>query len=153
MEDKNENSFLEKFNFSKKLSVKIITIISIVVVIGMIGLGYLINDTAADKISGMARTRNNDIAELLQSEINGFLNNGKSIIEFASDQDSFKNNNVEEMTTTFNNILANYDQFKNVYFGAADGEMHIKPDQTLPGDYDPRQRPWYKNSIKTDEIV
>jgi methyl-accepting chemotaxis protein len=119
----------------------------------MIGLGYLINDTAADKISGMARTRNNDIAELLQSEINGFLNNGKSIIEFASGQNSFKNNNVQEMTTTFNNILANYDQFKSVYFGAADGEMHIKPDQTLPDDYDPRQRPWYKNSIKTDEIV
>lgn len=153
MKDKKKNNFLEQFNFSKKLSVKIITIISIVVVIGMIGLGYLINDTAADKISGMARTRNNDIAELLQSEINGFLNNGKSIIEFASDQDSFKNNNVEEMNTTFNNILANYDQFKSVYFGAADGKMHIKPDQTLPSDYDPRQRPWYQNAIKTDQIV
>ena len=153
MSDQDGKGFFGKLNFNKSLSIKIITIISVVVILGMIGLGYMINDTAADKITGMARTRNNDIATVLKSEINGFLNNGKSIIEFASSQNSVKNTDIEEMNSIFNSVLANYDQFKSVYFGAADGEIYIKPDQNLPEGYDPRQRPWYKNAVKTDEVV
>lgn len=82
---KENKGFLDKISFQKSLSVKIITIISIVIVIGMIALGYMINNTAADKISEMARERNNGIASVLQSEINSFLGGSASVIELASE--------------------------------------------------------------------
>jgi len=36
--------------------------------------------------------------------------------------------------------------FEFTYFGGADGAMIISPPSDLPSDYDPRQRPWYKDA-------
>jgi methyl-accepting chemotaxis protein len=150
---KESSGFFDSISFKKSLSIKIITIITIVIVVGMFVLGYLINNTASDKISELARERNYGIASVLSSEVNAFLENSASVIELASQQNSIQRSNTREMKDLFDNLLSNYGQFKSVYFGAAHGSIHIRPEQTLPEDYDPRERPWYQNALNSDGVV
>ncbi|MES2821567.1 MAG: methyl-accepting chemotaxis protein [Pseudomonadota bacterium] len=34
------------------------------------------------------------------------------------------------------------------YLGTQDGAFTMRPDETMPADYDPRTRPWYKDAVK-----
>lgn len=46
---------MKKINLSQSLNTKIIAIISLVIILGMGGLGYLINNTVTVEITGLAR--------------------------------------------------------------------------------------------------
>ena len=37
--------------------------------------------------------------------------------------------------------------FEFTYLGSADGSFTMRPDEDMPDDYDPRQRPWYKDAV------
>ncbi|MCU1715716.1 methyl-accepting chemotaxis protein [Pseudomonas sp. 5P_3.1_Bac2] len=37
--------------------------------------------------------------------------------------------------------------FSYTYLGAADGSFTMRPDDPMPDDYDPRQRPWYQDAV------
>jgi methyl-accepting chemotaxis protein len=39
------------------------------------------------------------------------------------------------------------DNFRANYLGEQDGRFTIRPDSKMPGDYDPRKRPWYQAAI------
>ena len=39
-----------------------------------------------------------------------------------------------------------------IYLGDVNGQMTIKPDQTLPDGYDPRVRGWYKTAVEKGEL-
>jgi len=49
--------------------------------------------------------------------------------------------------TMFETALKEYPSTMNVYVGTKDGLMFIRPDQEFPPDFDPRNRPWYKDAI------
>ena len=146
-------SFLKKINLKESLSTKIIAIISLVIILGMGGLGYLINDTVTEEITQLARERNNGIASEMQSEINSFLLESKDLVNLLAEQPEVINKDEAEIRNLLNSVSANYDQFLNLYLGSADGEMIIVPDQDLPSDFDPRQRPWFQNAENTDQPV
>ncbi len=146
-------SFLKKINLRESLSTKIIAIISLVIILGMGGLGYLINDTVTEEITQLARERNNGIASEMQSEISSFLLESKDLVNLLAEQPEVINKDEAEIRNLLNSVSANYDQFLNLYLGSADGEMIIVPDQDLPSDFDPRQRPWFQNAENTDQPV
>lgn len=144
---------MKKINLSQSLSTKIIAIISLVIILGMGGLGYLINNTVTDEITGLARERNNGIAAEMQSEIDSFLVESKDLVNLLADQPEVIEKDEEEIRNLLNSVSNNYDQFLNLYLGSADGEMIIVPDQDLPSDFDPRERPWFQNAENTDQAV
>ncbi|MFW6266891.1 MAG: methyl-accepting chemotaxis protein [Halanaerobium sp.] len=146
-------SFLKKINLSQSLSTKIIAIISLVIILGMGGLGYLINNTVTDEITGLARERNNGIASEMQSEINSFLIESKDLVNLLSNQPVVVEKDEEEIKDLLKSVSDNYDQFLNLYLGSTDGEMIIVPDQDLPSDFDPRERPWFQNAENTDKAI
>ena len=146
-------SFMKKINLSQSLSTKIIAIISLVIILGMGGLGYLINNTVTDEITGLARERNNGIAAEMQSEIDSFLVESKDLVTLLADQPVVIEKDEEGIRNLLNSVSDNYDQFLNLYLGSADGEMIIVPDQNLPSDFDPRERPWFQNAENTDQAV
>lgn len=37
--------------------------------------------------------------------------------------------------------------FELTYLGSADGSFTMRPNEDMPDDYDPRQRPWYKDAV------
>ena len=58
-------------------------------------------------------------------------------------------------------ILKHLDDFKeksglkisSVYFGDEGGKFYVTPIVQLPGDYDPRIRPWYKSAKEDGEFI
>jgi methyl-accepting chemotaxis protein len=146
-------SFMKKINLSQSLSTKIIAIISLVIILGMGGLGYLINNTVTDEITGLARERNNGIAAEIESEIDSFLVESKDVVNLLADQPEVINRDEAGIINLLNSVSNNYDQFLNLYLGSADGEMIIVPDQSLPSDFDPRERPWFQNAENSDHAV
>jgi len=146
-------SFMKKINLSQSLSTKIIAIISLVIILGMGGLGYLINNTVTDEITELARERNNGIAAEMQAEIDSFLVESKNVVNLLADQPEVIEKDEEGIRNLLKSVANNYDQFLNLYLGTADGEMIIVPDQDLPSDFDPRERPWFQNAENTDRAV
>ena len=146
-------SFLKKINLRESLSTKIIAIISLVIILGMGGLGYLINNTVTEEITQLARERNNGIASEMQSEISSFLVESKDLVNLLADQPVVVERNEEGIRELLSSVSTNYDQFLNLYLGSTDGEMIIVPDQSLPSDFDPRNRPWFQNAEKTDQAI
>ncbi|WP_430460488.1 methyl-accepting chemotaxis protein [Thalassolituus sp. LLYu03] len=44
-------------------------------------------------------------------------------------------------------------QFMFLYLGTKSGEMIMRPDDELPADYDPRERPWYQEAMAKNKLV
>lgn len=53
----------------------------------------------------------------------------------------------------WSNALLGYPEVASVYIGTTTGEMFIVPESTLPENYDPRERPWYKDAMENDGVV
>ena len=43
--------------------------------------------------------------------------------------------------------------FFNTYVGSESGEFFIQPNTTMPADYDPRQRGWYKTGLASNKAI
>lgn len=154
MKEKNKSiSFLKKLSLSDSLSIKIIAIITLVMIIGMSGLGYLINNTVSDEITQLARERNNGVARRMETEISSFLEKNKSVIEFLADEKALKEVDRERTTATLENLVKEYDQFNSIYLGTTEGVTFIAPAQELPENYDPRQRDWYQQAINGEKAI
>lgn len=54
---------------------------------------------------------------------------------------------------SFDSFLKAHKDVINVYYGLKDGRMLLKPEQTLPSGFDPRQRSWYTSSLVKDGQV
>ena len=146
-------SFLKNIKIRNSLSVKIIAIISLIIILGMGGLGYFINNTVTEEITHLAQERNNEIAEKMDSEVSSFLQESKGIVELLAEQNVVKNVNEDEIVEMLQTVSGNYDQFQSLYLGTTEGEMIIVPDQELPSDFDPRDRPWFQNAENSDQSV
>jgi len=146
-------SFFKKIKIRESLSTKIIAIITLIIILGMGGLAYFINDTVTKEITELARERNNGIAEKMETEISSFLQESKSVVELLAAQKEVKEAEEAELLETLQTVADNYDEFQSLYLGTADGEMIIVPDQELPSDFDPRERPWFQNAENTDQSV
>lgn len=46
-----------------------------------------------------------------------------------------------------------YPQLQHVYYATETGEMFLSPYSKLPDDYDPRERPWYKEALSSDKLI
>lgn len=89
----------------------------------------------------------------MESEISSFLEESKAVVELLSQQQAIKNADEEDLRQRLKTVRDNYDQFQSLYLGTDEGEMRIVPDQQLPSDFDPRERPWYQNAQSSDQAV
>lgn len=59
----------------------------------------------------------------------------------------------ENILAVFNAALKAQPEVTAVYLGTQDGRMFLQPDQELPADYNPTDRPWYKASVAAEEPI
>lgn len=57
------------------------------------------------------------------------------------------------MMEEFQNMVDTNKNIMYTYLGAADKGMYMKPDDELPADYDPTQRPWYTGAVAADKVL
>lgn len=60
----------------------------------------------------------------------------------------FDDNDVKQKyLDTWNSALLGYPEISSIYVGSEKGEMFIAPDNILPDGFDPRERPWYQDTL------
>ncbi len=57
------------------------------------------------------------------------------------------------MIKLFDTVLANDSDIMNAYLGTASKEMILRPEQSLPADYDPTSRLWYKDAMAAQKLI
>jgi len=141
------------FNFFSGVSSKILGIIAIVLIISLSLLGVVVNNYVSDGVENLANGRNQTTLNYLKSEIQGFLSRSANIIDGITYNKNFTSYSNQEMRNLFENLKEKYTQFRWIYFGTNEGEMIMYPNDSLPDDYDPRERGWYKKAVNKGEIT
>ena len=145
----------DNISFHQSLSFKIISIVGIILILALGVMIYFTTQVITEETNSLSENRNLISTEYVKSEIEGFLEFNEGIIATFSNNNIFtsENINTEILQNELAEIQKGNDQFKNVYFGSANGEMIIAPSQELPADYDPRDRSWYKNAVEQNKII
>ncbi|MGM0378270.1 MAG: methyl-accepting chemotaxis protein [Bacillota bacterium] len=137
---------------------QLIIIFSIVIIVPLLVLGFYSNKTSIDLLEKQLDRETNKVT----TEIGRFLDYyfegyNKGLKMFSKNEDFVKITKNPDYQSSLEGLLSNYLEghplVKNAYMGTKNGDMIIRPKQDLPSDYDPRQRPWYKNAKENKEEV
>ncbi len=133
----------------------LITSILLLGVLPVLVVGILLYYDASATVTKNLKKEQLNIVELARSQINGILSNYEGLISQITDSSAVRNmdQNQTQSTDYFDQILKNYPEISNVYVGTASGQMVLRPQQTLPGGYDPRVRPWYEEAINSSRAI
>mgnify|MGYP006284479931 CR=1 FL=1 len=137
---------------------QLIIIFSIVIIVPLLVLGFYSNKTSIDLLEKQMDRETNKVT----TEIGRFLDYyfegyNKGLKMFSKNVNFVKITKNPDYQPFLEGLLSNYLEghplVKNAYMGTKNGDMLIRPTQDLPSDYDPRQRPWYKNAKENKEEV
>lgn len=138
---------------SKLISTFLLVVILVVSTIGVVSFTQtkkLVEKDFENNTNETIKSVNNSIDSF-------FINSEQSINTMASANEITKFNGTTEAETeligTMERYVANMKDYQSVYFGSEAGKMYLMPKQDLPAGYDPRQRPWYQDAIKSDGVV
>ena len=121
----------------------------LVTLAGVATLSFIKSGTSIKKVySENTLSLVNSTSEYLETYFDKYI----LILEDYSEDEIFLKNEIainSFLMTKFDNL----DSILSLYYGSANGDMIIAPNEKLPDDYDPRQRPWYKLALDSDEVV
>ncbi|MEN3042678.1 MAG: methyl-accepting chemotaxis protein, partial [Fervidobacterium sp.] len=130
-----------------------ITLISIVLIIFMVGIGVLAVVQLRNKTISKTEQNLKSLAENSAGEFWNFIQGHAQLVDLLSKEANvtgvFKNESNEEewMKKLFDKVIKSYPNALFVYVGLKDGRMYLIPETKLPEGYDPRTRPWYKDAV------
>lgn len=135
---------------------QLIIIFSLVIIIPILALGFLAQETAVEILSDQLTLSTNESTLNLADNFNTYFDGfNKGLVMLSENIDAKEiiiNPDYEPfLRGVFDNYLAGHPEVKNAYMGTKNGKMILMPEQELPEDYDPRIRPWYQNVEGTRE--
>lgn len=142
-----------RYSFMGKLSFKIISIITVIIILSLFTLSLVINNNVYSEIKNLGQDRNLQAAKYVRSEVEIFLYKSKDIINVLANDSMVAYGNSAEKDAKFSYVKEEYSQFESVYYATDAGEMHIYPAEELPDDYDPREEPWYQTAVESESLV
>jgi methyl-accepting chemotaxis protein len=135
---------------TKKLQSQILIPFLLLIVIGGSCLAYISYKYSVNITTNQLTLT---VKEQLKNTNEGFeifFDNMKNTINRYANKDELKvyDQNKEIILKDFGEMAKSDKSIMNIYFGTATtGEMLLYPHADLPNDYDPRERPWYKDAI------
>nr|CAD6422838.1 methyl-accepting chemotaxis protein [Rhizobium sp. Q54] len=131
------------------LMTRILVAASVVVVVALAGFSLHINslqhasvtESVEDSIASAGRQASQSLANWM---------NGRVVLTNMV-ADSVGRNPDAVSAVLDNQVLTR--EFSSTYFGDVAGQFTMWPKLPMPADYDPRQRPWYKNAIASGSLV
>ncbi len=128
-ENKNSKIHIIKnlFNY-RRISFKIIIIVSLIVFISLFTLGFFINNIISLEFSKVSEQRNLEIVSILKEKINSFLDeSGKTIANITSEYGLRSNNQAGLVARRlFEEELEQNNYFETLYFIDKNGKITIK---------------------------
>lgn len=135
---------------------KIIAIISLIIILTVSILGAF-NFIKANSILKLKfESEGYKIADDVSFSIEKFMSNMENNIQFISKDRTFQEINLgneKQMLVMFQNFIDCHPEIIDVYLALSDKRMIDNQANTLPADYDPTARDWYKLAIEKGSIV
>ncbi|MGO4889753.1 cache domain-containing protein [Anaerobacillus sp. MEB173] len=133
----------------RQILVPFITLIVIAIVISAI-ISYQISvKTMVDDSSKDTMNRIKDTNEAF----NDFFQTYEKSLHVLSKREEVVNMDEEEIHRIFKLFVEATPEVTDLYFGTEQGEYYMYPEVELTDDFDPRDRPWYLEGIKSDSIA
>ena len=136
---------------SLKFSHKILLAASLVV-IAAFTLFTLYNDyLQRNAIRDQLRESLNQMGESTAGNIQNWMSGRILLVENVAEGAA-----VSPSPEVFNQLLGQptlISTFMSIYLGKADGSFVTQPPDDMPGDYDPRTRPWYTDALKAGKTT
>jgi methyl-accepting chemotaxis protein len=133
------------------LMTKILLAASLAVIAAFCGFSVYIDSLQRNTLSREAAAEIESSGELAATGIANWLNARIMLTELAGAGVS-RAQNAEDILKGFDNALLSR-EFALVYFGSEEGVMTRLPAATMPKDYDPRKRGWYKDTVRLNAPV
>lgn len=137
---------------------QLILIFTVLILIPLLMVGFLTNNVANKVFEVKLENSLQDGAENINLYLDSFFKQyEKNIDMYSKNIDAVKiieHPDYEPfLLGLFDNYLESHELAKNIYMGTRKKDMFLRPEQELPGDYDPTGRPWYKKAEKTKDLV
>ncbi|MFN7025213.1 MAG: methyl-accepting chemotaxis protein [Pseudorhizobium sp.] len=131
------------------LMTRILVAASVVVVVALAGFSFHINsiqhasvtESVEDSIASAGRQASQSLANWM---------NGRVVLTNMV-ADAVRKNPDAVSSVLDNQVLTS--EFSSTYFGDVAGQFTMWPQLPMPADYDPRQRPWFKDAVASGSLV
>lgn len=143
----------------KSVQTKIIVYFSALLIIILLGVGVSTYLYVSSVTTGEFKANSQSTVELVDVTVSNYFENAEEILNNLSankvlTQADLKDvTSVNELTELFATYQRDFKNFSLVYLGTADGKMIFSDEIELPEGYDPRERTWYTEAIKTDSVI
>ncbi|WP_449537820.1 methyl-accepting chemotaxis protein [Ferdinandcohnia sp. Marseille-Q9671] len=140
--------FKDIFNFTirKKLYLTFIFII----LLPSFTIGFMSYNTAQKEIKNQMLASSTENVELLDNFITDTIKTKFSDVEYFGSRlnaQSFTESEAPKTIETLTQYSLLHPDVVTVFSGTKDGQMFLYPNATLPDDFDPREREWYKQAV------
>ncbi|MGN7299558.1 methyl-accepting chemotaxis protein [Ferdinandcohnia sp. SAFN-114] len=141
---------LLNFTISKKLYFSFILII----LLPSLTIGIMSYNSAQKKIKEQMLDNSTENVALLDNFINENLSSKYADVQYFVNRlnaQSFAESEIQNTIETFKQYSLLHPDIVTIFSGTKDGGMYLYPQASLPEDFDPRQRDWYKQAIENQE--
>ncbi len=136
----------------KSIKTKLLVFIFLVILIPLVITGYFSTNIAESVLKNKINDSNQAALSVLNKYINSFKQDTESMIEMLAESNAIMN--YDGSSASDEAVLKKLEEVKksmpdamNVYFATPDKKMILYPPQKLEN-YDPTERPWYKDAEK-----
>nr|CAD6605994.1 methyl-accepting chemotaxis protein [Rhizobium sp. TCK] len=131
------------------LMTRILVAASVVVVVALAGFSFHINSIQHASVTKSVEDSISSAGRQASQALANWMNGRVVLTNMVADAVS---RNPDAVTAVLDNQVLTK-EFSSTYFGDTAGTFTMWPDLPMPADYDPRQRPWYKDAVASGSVV
>ncbi len=133
------------------LQAKLISVFSIIIIVSLMVLGLMSYTTMTGVLKNNLKENSDALNKQIAASIMSDLGRYELIVNYLAQDSDVKNVLKAESQSlvlqSFENLGLRDKSVLNVYVGTEEGKFFLYPHTEMPKDYDPRQRPWYKDAV------
>ncbi len=131
----------------QSIKIRIIAMILVSMVLQLAAFGYFSHKTSFDLLEGkLSMTAQQAISET-EKYVDQFLSKMEVQLVSITDNGNIKNFDEFSGNEILKSVKSSNSEITTTYFGSNDGKVYIHPAREFSQEYDPTQRPWYKNAV------
>ncbi|CAD7056597.1 methyl-accepting chemotaxis protein [Pseudorhizobium halotolerans] len=131
------------------LMTRILVAASVVVVVALAGFSFHINSIQHASVTKSVEDSISSAGGQASQALANWMNGRVVLTNMVADAVS---RNPDAVTAVLDNQVLTK-EFSSTYFGDTAGTFTMWPNLPMPADYDPRQRPWYKDAVASGSVV
>ncbi|MFP4661282.1 MAG: methyl-accepting chemotaxis protein [Halanaerobiales bacterium] len=135
------------------LNFKVIGIISIIIFLALIVLGFTINNYMTRELNQSTVSRNEELARLTKTKVDGFLSEVEGVINLIANRKTIRAGSKTAMMDFIGEVQDYYTYFEFIYFGDEQGDIYIYPHVSFSSDFDARNENWYESARANNDIT